>query len=81
MLYIFFTGLGFALGYLLGQQKDIDIRQTVADDMEKIEIDFVSEEMELADDIAEDARDEAEAISSMSVKEQADTVSNILDFK
>ena len=81
MLYIFFTGLGFALGYLLGQQKDIDIRQAVSDDLEKLEIEFVSEEMELADEIAEDAQDEAEAVSSMTVKEQANEISNILDFK
>lgn len=81
MLYIFFTGLGFALGYLLGQQKDIDVRQAVSDDLEKLEIEFVSEEMELADEIAEDAQDEAEAVSSMTVKEQANEISNILDFK
>lgn len=81
MLYIFFTGLGFALGYLLGQQKDIDIRQAVSDDLEKLEIEFVCEEMELADEIAEDAQDEAEAVSSMTVKEQANEISNILDFK
>jgi len=81
MLYIFFTGLGFALGYLLGQQKDINIRQAVSDDLEKLEIEFISQEMELADEIAEDAQDEAKAVSSMTVKEQADEISNILDFK
>mgnify|MGYP001273550079 CR=1 FL=1 len=78
--YIFFTCLGLALGYLLGQRKDIDIRQTISDDIEKLEIDFFEDEMEFADNVAQDAKDDIEEVEAMSPEQQAKEVNNILDL-
>lgn len=79
--YIFFTCLGLALGYLLGQRKDIDIRQTISDDIEKLDIEFFEDEMDFAESVAQDAQDDIDEVEAMSPKQQAEEVSNILDLK
>lgn len=76
--YIFFTCLGIACGYLLGQRKDIDVEQVISNDLEKIEIEFISDEMDFADSIVQEAQSEQGA-EALSPEQQADEVIDILN--
>ena len=79
MIHILLACLSFALGYLLGQKKDTDVRQAIYDDIDELEIEFTNEEIDLAESIAKNSQQGAVKTKSMDSSQQIETINNILN--